>query len=159
VEALLSPGWAELGPPSPVEAAPKADTSYPQTEDPLFTDGYNLVAFDMRGHGLTQGGARPKSYDAWSVADDIAAGMVSGRGRRRRGGAGSFCAREDRCEADCRSAWASGPRTSSASRSAPSSLPTLPRRTPTESRRLRSSRSRQTRTARTQCWATPSAAR
>ncbi|BEJ10366.1 hypothetical protein CcaverHIS641_0704010 [Cutaneotrichosporon cavernicola] len=48
---------------------------YPQIEDPLFTDGYNLVAFDMRGHGLTLGGSRPERYDAWSVADDIVAGM------------------------------------------------------------------------------------
>ncbi|GMK59998.1 hypothetical protein CspeluHIS016_0902150 [Cutaneotrichosporon spelunceum] len=48
---------------------------YPQTEDPLFTDGYNLVAFDMRGHGLTARGPRSKHYDAWSVADDIAASM------------------------------------------------------------------------------------
>ncbi|KLT42073.1 alpha/beta-hydrolase [Cutaneotrichosporon oleaginosum] len=48
---------------------------YPQMEDPLFTEGYNLVAFDMRGHGLTHVGERPKSYDAWSVADDISAGM------------------------------------------------------------------------------------
>lgn len=67
--------WVALGPPGAGEPAP-ADNSYPQTEDPLFTDGYNLVAFDMRGHGLTVGGVRPKSYDAWSVADDIAAGMV-----------------------------------------------------------------------------------
>jgi pimeloyl-ACP methyl ester carboxylesterase len=47
-------------------------------EDPLFADHYNLVAFDMRGHGLTTvDGGPDDQYDAWTAAQDLAAGLVS----------------------------------------------------------------------------------
>ncbi|TXT08804.1 hypothetical protein VHUM_02932 [Vanrija humicola] len=48
---------------------------YPQIEDPLFAQHYNLVAFDLRGHGSTQVVARDESYSIDTAAEDVAAGL------------------------------------------------------------------------------------
>lgn len=57
----------------------KADEdSYPQYEDPVFAELFNLVAFDYRGHGLTTGELPDGSTYSWrEVADDCNAILVS----------------------------------------------------------------------------------
>lgn len=52
--------------------------SYPQYEDPVFAEHFNLVAFDYRGHGLTTGELPEDITYSWKeVADDCIAVLVS----------------------------------------------------------------------------------
>jgi pimeloyl-ACP methyl ester carboxylesterase len=51
--------------------------SYPQFDDPTFFEHFNLVAIDLRGHGLSKSGPMEDPF-SWSfAADDVAAVMVS----------------------------------------------------------------------------------
>lgn len=51
--------------------------SYPQFDDPTFFEHFNLVAIDLRGHGLSKSGPMEQPF-SWSfAADDVAAVMVS----------------------------------------------------------------------------------
>ncbi|KAL1406168.1 hypothetical protein Q8F55_007854 [Vanrija albida] len=48
---------------------------YPQIDDPLFAQHYNLVSFDLRGHGATQVSGRDADYSVDTAAADVAAGL------------------------------------------------------------------------------------
>jgi len=51
--------------------------SYPQYEDPVFAEHFNLVAFDIRGHGMTTSDLPTTSSFGWEdVAKDIEAALV-----------------------------------------------------------------------------------
>lgn len=52
--------------------------SYPQYEEPVFAEHYNLIAFDARGHGMTMGDLDEGCEYSWrDVADDIYEALVS----------------------------------------------------------------------------------
>jgi hypothetical protein len=53
--------------------------SYPQYEEPVFAEHFNLVAFDARGHGMTTGDLNEGCTYSWKdVAIDIREALVSG---------------------------------------------------------------------------------
>ena len=52
--------------------------SYPQYEEPVLAEHYNLVAFDARGHGMTAGDLDEGCEYSWKdVAHDIHDALVS----------------------------------------------------------------------------------
>jgi len=52
--------------------------SYPQYEEPVLAEHYNLVAFDARGHGMTAGDLDEGCEYSWKdVAHDINDALVS----------------------------------------------------------------------------------
>jgi len=52
--------------------------SYPQYEEPVFAEHFNLVAFDARGHGMTTGNLDTGCTYSWKdIACDIHEALVS----------------------------------------------------------------------------------
>ncbi|KAK4686930.1 hypothetical protein P7C73_g3178, partial [Tremellales sp. Uapishka_1] len=44
---------------------------YPQCDDPLFHENYNLVCIDLRGHGASECRSNERPFDFWACAEDV----------------------------------------------------------------------------------------